>query len=670
MLQNSNFTDLNEKQTKPKHNAQTSKAAQFFMQTSPRGFVFSLDAFIAVFMVTSALFLFLNIAGTNSISSAQSATVIDDTIFALEKTGFLLQTLDSNTLENSASLIRQEIVDYLPNGFDANVSVTSYLIDKEQCALSQTFEACFPDANKLTDSSGGFTEENFISGRKYFIRKERPGDCNVLAEFSAFDPFEGSGIDWIPEKKVEAGALFSEAFFSHGGLHIDFNVTVDPNDSVACDENVTITLTADIDGSIRKPIDLMIVMDRSRPDQNYGGGQPEQCTILNSDKNVMNTFLHNSQWDFSTDRVGIDLYAANADTGNGTLVSSLKTKETAICLSRPDTEDPPNNAIAEGIQIAMDELTKPSQYKPESAKFIVLLSDNLDDSDDTTLATEIARAQDENTVIFTVGVGSVIQGNSAELESIADQTGGEYYFAGDQNSLQTLYALIANRITEFANNSSISVPTITGVDIVDLGGGILSDTNIVFDAGTLDPDNPWTGTYILNFPCNNANVCGIDALTFPGTGTFLTYTDSNGVTHDVDFNASTTLDFKVRDLEVQITGGEVIGTNDISIDVLVENTGELDANSVPLRFYFEDTSTPIVQELVVPNLCTTFEAPGCTNSSKIFSGINFNREGRVYATINDDNSIRECPLGNVDNILCSGGPRTEVFVVDYTVWRN
>jgi len=113
----------------------------------------------------------------------------------------------------------------------------------------------------------------------------------------------------------------------------------------------------------------------------------------------------------------------------------------------------------------------------------------------------------------------------------------------------------------------------------------------------------------------------------------------------------------------------VIGVNEVSLDVIVQNTGELDADNTILRFYDEDINGTLIRELTVPPLCSA-ETSGCSNFTQNYNSVNLNETGVIYSVINDDNSIRECPWGNIDAINCFGGPETQVFVVDYTVWRN
>ena len=632
-----------------------------FTASNGKGFAFSLDALVAVTLIVIAVFLFSSLQQNTPISASQSSVIVEDTLFALENSGFLVQTIDSNTLQDSAGIISGKLLEVLPKGFDANVSVASYLIDLERCSSFQSFEECFPDANIDIGTAGSAipAQAELVTGKKYFLLKQPQPDCNVSLPAEAAGP-EYTPISWLPEKEKH-GALFTDASFTEEDLNFTFDVTVSPTGSVSCDENVFITLTAETNGSFRKPIHIYIVMDRSRP--------PNELDQI--DENVMITFLRNSLWDVDFgDKIGLASYD---DTGHKdqALSSSIQGVESKIKNMSNNVAPANENAIAEGIQVANDlfDPTEPGNTADSgSAQFIVVLSDNADNSDTTTLVQQANRAVDLNVSVFTVGVGANAN-PGGELQNVADITGGEYYFAEDANALQALYNLIANRISQFASDSSIYVPTIDGALIVDDGGGELGDGNLVFDSGELTPGVPWTATYVLNFPCDSIFVCSLEALTLPGTGTLLTYTDQDGNSHSIDFNESITVSFKARDLKVDIISGTIKGQNDVELDVKVENVRELDAGSTTLKFYEGGiTGTPL-KDLNVSALCSQ-ETPGCVLYSQEFFPVNLNTEGVIWAVINDENTIRECPIGNRDSINCYGAAGNRIFVVEYAVWRK
>jgi len=903
---------------------------------STKGFSFSLDAMIAITILTSALFLFANLDSAPGISSSQSSSIVDDTLFVLENTGFIIQTIDTNSPSQSASTLRQALLTRLPSGFDANVVVSFYNIEKTQCALQQDFSSCFPDANKVIGTDGGSAPEDYVSGKKFFLRRQPPGDCNV-----SFIEFSGSDekiINWLPPEEKQ-GAFFTDAFFAVEDVNVTFDVDVTPDTVVVCDQNVTIDLTISVPEDVRKPIDLMLVLDRSgsmswngriattRADSvwvngNYafiddsddlesydvsnprlpsfldrhdpgnavdlwgegdyvyvvetsgtdqlrvynasdpnnlqitdsesfqsvdavfalndyayvigddsGGGDglwivdasnknnlsarghqnlsnsnsvfvsgnyayvgrggsgvssvdisnpdspqlldtydPGGTTInvfyyngyvyasiggsgiavinatdpnnlsladtyntpgtaysvyvvnnivyvadsssiqildvsdpnnvqflrsfatpysyrdvfvqndfaylaagsmglitidtingprINNAQNASKLFVDYNGWSLPPDQMGLSSFNTSASL-NQELTSTISNINTAIdsLVASGGTD------IASGIIRATTELTG-ANANPNALKFQVVLSDGQSNEGDSASAASDAYAQ--GIIIYTIGFGA--DADEGELTAIANNAGGQYYSAQDENALQDVFNIIAIAVGELANNSNVSVPVIGGASVVDLGGGTIVDSNLIFDAGAITINNPWSVSYVLNFPCNSADVCGIDALTFPGPGTVFNYTDSDGNSHSVDFNAAVTVDLYVRDLQVDIVSGEVIGSNDVSLDVLVQNVGELDANSTPLRFYLNDTNGSLLKEFTVPSLCS-LETPGCTEFSQSYSSVIIENEGVIYAVINDDNSLSECPIGNIDAVNCYGSPETQIISVDYTVWRS
>ncbi len=904
------------------------------------GFAYSLDVMIAVTLVIGSMFLFVGLEQSNSLGETHT-TIVEDTLFNLENTGYIIQTLDTNAPSQSAALLRAQLLNYLPTGFDANVTVTTYFIDTEACALNQDFASCFPDANKIVGSAGGTTNSEVVAGKKYFLRKQPPGDCNI-----SFIQFGGAkeAIDWISSNTGSAGegALLTDAFFAPGDLNVVFDVNVTPGDAVVCDQNITISLGITVPEDLRKPVDLVLVLDRSGSmswggrasttdarnvwvDGNYAYAylddgsagirsinvsnpllptlvdreDPGTTTDLYGDGNYIYTVdtsgtdqlfiinktnpanltqsssmnfqtvtavfalnsmvyvigdntagnqglyivdatnksapvargnlnLTNASEIFVRDTVAYVVRQASGLTavnvsnplapaaystispgatyqgvfvyGNYAFVAAGSTGLVAIDVTNPSamvvrgTYNTPGTAMRvyvdnniayvadntslQAINVAtpssmtlMDSFATPYSYSdvfvknqiaylttgstglmtidttvgprldnaqlaattfadfngwtlppdqlgvvqfntsstvvqqltstlssihtainsitstggtniqsgidtgrteltsvranPNAIKFQVVLSDGQSTTGNSAQAALDAAAQ--GIIIFTIAFGADADQN--ELATIAANTGGESYVAADQNALIDVFKLIALKVGELANDSNVSVPVATGSMVVNDGNGTLVGGNLVFNAGSISVDAPWTAQYVLNFPCNNPSVCSFDAFTFPGPGTVFNYIDTNGNFQSIDFNASVTLNFRGRDLNVDIIAGEVVGPNDISLDLRVSNVGELDANGTTLNIYWNDTLGELLASLPVPPLCS-LETLGCTQTEQDFTSVNLDREGVLYATINDDNALSECPIGNIAAVNCFGGPQSQVTVVDYAVWRN
>jgi len=754
---------------------------------------------VAVILIATAAFIFTGISETPSLGPGQTV-VTEDVLFALEGTGFIVQTIDSNSPTQSADLIRTEILSHLPTGYDANVTVSSYTTITDDCASQKTFSACFPDENRIRGSSGGVPTGETVSGKKFFLKKQPPADCNIsYIEFASFPDY--SYTNWIPKAKPQ-GIMFSDTIYFAEDSNVIFDVNTTPSNQVVCDQNISIGLSIENPSSNRKAVDIALVADRSgsmdecavaggteifsdtgslgggtrvctswilypfwcQPDgyeytnwiklgefeisgtsafdvfldwsgtagsnfpllslnsptdQNYysyndGATDPIKSNggcVNNSSTNNENIYLamstalsENGTWEIWgwNDNPSIDytlsvktisapitkmqaLKSAGSDfltnamwldqdytslisfDGNVSVNQTLTSNESLVDSALQAIVSDGATAIGDGIDAANTELqTDPIGHGRENTiKFQVLLSDGETNTgmDSGTAAND---SLDLGITIFTVGFGNDV--DETELINIADITGGEYYYASDENALQTIYDLIAQRINELANDSNVYVPVISGAIIADLGGGAIQDGNIIFDAGTISPENPWSVNYILNFPCNDTLVCGADAFTFPGPGTVFTYTDADGNFHSIDFNATVTLDFKSRDLEVDITSGELVGKNDVVLDVVVTNIGELDANATEIRFRHNDTEGEFLSEYAVSELCSQ-ETPGCTEYSQTFSNLPIAREGIIYSLLDENALLSECPLGNTDAVYCYGGPEVQVYTVEYTIWR-
>jgi uncharacterized protein YegL len=854
-----------------------------------KGFVFSMDSLVAAIAVVGAIIILSQQAYVSLEVDVQTPKITDDAIFSLEQTGYLANTLDSNNETESAVLIRQKLLESLPPGFDANVTVTTYYIDKQACASEKTFEACFPDENRFSGYAGEPAPKESFSFKKFLLRKQAPGDCNVA--YMVFSEPEEKILEIITESYNEHKP---EALFDANAINAVFDVNVNPDNEIVCDQNVNVTLSIRIPKDVRKAVDIMQVFDRSgsmndstvlrgelgkftynqgtytyyqppptcsnygnwiqvgsfylsydhsseqivnvymhytgydgnctyprlrvrRPNGNwvpgssgtssaspirvgissakkgtytvwawsdeniwydingsgpgmptgsYGSGYlsggtytysypPIQCTSYSnwqtittfnvdqnfaaiepsmlfnrknssytgscsgsrfrikrpngtyvpdingttstqitvssptvgihtieawSDRNITSdfnvytrkltsakvaakSFTDSNLWTTS-DSMGLVSYSSSA-TLSRTLLKLTDSNKALIKTSIDSLTASGTTATGDAIALATQELQS-QRANPLSIKFQVLLSDGQSNTGMSPF-TAAEQAKNAGIIIYTIGFGTDV--NAYELSTIANITGGKYYYTSDANTLNEIYQLIALEVAEMANDSNVVVPIYSGTLIVNDGNGVIQDGNLVFNAGSITASTPWSTTYTLNFPCLNPNVCTASAFTFPGPGSMFIYVDSNGITRNVDFNASKTVSFKKRDLNVEFTGGTVLGKDNVVVDLLVKNTGHLDANSTDLKLYLNSLLSSPKQIIEVPPLCSTY-TPGCTNNSTIFQGINLDSEGLIYGSLNDANTISECPIGNIAAINCTGGPLTQIYSIKYVIWRK
>ena len=99
-------------------------------------------------------------------------------------------------------------------------------------------------------------------------------------------------------------------------------------------------------------------------------------------------------------------------------------------------------------------------------KAVLIISDGRDwGPSEKTLTEVIDRALEKGIPVFTIGMGEV---NSEVLQQLADETGGQYYFAPQASDLEAIYLQIANTLSnqyviEYDSSSSGS-----GIIILDL----------------------------------------------------------------------------------------------------------------------------------------------------------------------------------------------------------
>ncbi|MCD4845508.1 MAG: VWA domain-containing protein [Methanosarcinales archaeon] len=80
---------------------------------------------------------------------------------------------------------------------------------------------------------------------------------------------------------------------------------------------------------------------------------------------------------------------------------------------------------------------------------MVLMTDGIDNAGYHSILLEVERAKNNNTIIYTIGLGSDESEVDPVLSEIANTTGGKYYFAPDAGTLKDIFRGIAANITNF-----------------------------------------------------------------------------------------------------------------------------------------------------------------------------------------------------------------------------
>jgi VWFA-related protein len=121
--------------------------------------------------------------------------------------------------------------------------------------------------------------------------------------------------------------------------------------------------------------------------------------------------------------------------------------------------------------------------RPEGSKFVVVLTDGKDESPGSRHSPDelIQRAHETDVKVYMLGFGRKNEINETVMTEIAEQTGGEYYHAENQERLYKLFDQLA---TEFQTNYTVTFPsrnpqhdgTARGIDItIERGGKTISN---------------------------------------------------------------------------------------------------------------------------------------------------------------------------------------------------
>ena len=110
---------------------------------------------------------------------------------------------------------------------------------------------------------------------------------------------------------------------------------------------------------------------------------------------------------------------------------------------------------------------------PGRRRAVVVIADGRDNNSlNIDLSGLIDQALASGVPVFTIGLGDV---NAENMQQLADETGGQYYFALDETKLQNIYdqisAIISSQYTlEFDSASSCN--DIISLDVVVTDGGL------------------------------------------------------------------------------------------------------------------------------------------------------------------------------------------------------
>jgi Ca-activated chloride channel family protein len=143
-------------------------------------------------------------------------------------------------------------------------------------------------------------------------------------------------------------------------------------------------------------------------------------------------------------------------------------------------------AIGEGLDLALDVLERREIGNDEQAApaFVVLLSDGMSTHGQPPI-TASQRAKSVDIKVYTVGIGQrgatpMVNGrlpvrlDEATLQSIAQETGGAYFYAAESNTLTEIYAELGSQVSWVEERTEVTALVSALGTILMLVGGLLS----------------------------------------------------------------------------------------------------------------------------------------------------------------------------------------------------
>lgn len=185
--------------------------------------------------------------------------------------------------------------------------------------------------------------------------------------------------------------------------------------------------------------DIVIALDisGSMDQRDFASTEGKPVQRLEAVKNVISDFIGNRQ----DDRMALIVFGTRA------FVQAPFTEDLAGLQGFLDQTvvglAGPNTALGDAIGLSI----RTFEASDIEQRVLILLSDGTDTSSRMTPVNAASLARDRGVTIFTIGVGDPeATGENrvdlATLRDIADRTGGEFFFADDEEGLQNVYQTI------------------------------------------------------------------------------------------------------------------------------------------------------------------------------------------------------------------------------------
>ena len=231
-------------------------------------------------------------------------------------------------------------------------------------------------------------------------------------------------------------------------------------------ENGTKIAPGDItfDDTVTSPKSIALVLDISASMQD----------AIDEMQTAAENFIN--QLDFVSDEAEIIRFAKRIELGTLTGFTSNKADLIdAIQAALPPINDDFRKFTA--MYDAVEQAVADSAAQgPGRRRAVVVIADGRDNSSFADLNELIDQALESGVPVFTIGLGDV---NAENMQQLADETGGQYYYAPDEGDLDAIYdqisAIISSQYT-LGYDSPSSCGDIISLDVVvDDGSGLLGD---------------------------------------------------------------------------------------------------------------------------------------------------------------------------------------------------
>lgn len=395
-------------------------------------------------------------------------------------------------------------------------------------------------------------------------------------------------------------------------------------------------------------------------------------------KRAARGFVDFDEWK-PDDQVGLVSFATGATTDSTLRVLSdqnrllLKQDINSLLASG-------STAIGDALYNSRVELSS-ARHNPSALKFIVLMSDGQSNYGRDPI-TEAQNAANAGIMVFAVGFGPDV--DQSTLQQIASITGGNYYYAGDSNSLYSFFQLIAQDIgiisaqsanfnaDAFGLNLTVNPGTAIMPESISVSRGsyALSSGELSFTVPDINRANPWFASYDLSFPCNSDYACDYSTKRFPESGSYFEYSvDGSPYTVFFDSNSYIDVNFLYRDLELSFSSAELFDINHLFVEAKLSNVGDLNTLSyASLRIDSNFYANGALQGFRSFSPLCSQRNPFCIswfdlNSMELF------QEGEIVVSI-DSNAVRDCPRGDSVRITCTSDLITQFYVIEYGVWAE